>query len=173
MNRRTIAIGLAAVGCALLANGSAWAQRAAPKVRGDAYYIYIAEMYRDQAGANTFFLNAYAAGGPAEKAIVQEHAGGIRAGITAAQKAYGKISTAAKKDPAVVARLQAIEKDQAGILELCGKLDAEGAKDAPDSGKIRAACLAILDRIDAADATHARLMEQLQIKPIEALDPAK
>ncbi len=137
MNRKFVATGLLVAGAIATTGGSALAQRAADaKVRGDAYYFYVGEVYRGHAGDHAFMLNQYSATGePVPKEIVQEHAAAIRANIVAAQKSYSKVSAAAKKDPSATAGLKAIEKHHTAAIALCDKLDAEGAKQHGDAAQ--------------------------------------
>src|SRR5580704_9966721 len=107
MTRKLLGIGLLLTGCVVLDGGLALAQRPADaKVRGDAYYFYLGEVYRGHAGDHGFLLNQYSATGkPVPTEVIQEHATAIQANIEAAQKSYVKITAGAKKDPNVVAGL--------------------------------------------------------------------
>ena len=169
MNRYHLGIGLSVVVCTICAAGPALAQRAADsKVRGDAYYLYLGEIYRGHAGDHAFILNEFSATGqPVPKDIVAEHAGAIRANVAASQKAYGKLSAAVKKDPKAAAHLDEIDKHHSAVLEMCDKLDAEASKDEGDSSTVCGACEEILKNVDAADEVHKRLAKQLRIKPLE------
>ncbi len=173
MNCKLGGIGLWLAGCIVLAGGSAFAQRGADaKVRGDAYYFYLGEVYRGHAGDHAFLLNQYSATGtPVPTEVIQEHAAAIRTNIEAAQKSYVKISAAKKKDPSVGAALKGIEKHHTNALALCDKLDAECAKSEGDATKICAACDGLEAACDGADAVHQKLLKQLKIAPLETPAP--
>ena len=173
MSRKFVAMGLLLTGGVVLAAGSALAQRAADaKVRGDAYYFYVGEVYRGHAGDHAFILNQYSATGePVPKEVIQEHAAAMRANIVAAQKSYAKVSAAAKKDPSGSAGLKEIEKRHVAAIALCDKLDAESAKQQGDAAKVCAACDGIGEQLDAADEVHKKLVKQLKIAPLEPPTP--
>jgi hypothetical protein len=173
MNRKRLGMGLLLTGCVMLDVGLVLAQRPADaKVRGDAYYFYLGEVYRGHAGDHGFLLNQYSATGkPVPTDVIQEHAAAIRTNIEAAQKSYIKVTAAAKKDPNVVAGLKGIEKNHATALSLCDKLDAECTKREGDSATICATCEGIGNALDAADATHQKLLKQLKIAPLESPGP--
>ncbi|HEX4142313.1 MAG TPA: hypothetical protein VHY91_02080 [Pirellulales bacterium] len=169
MNFKFVATGLLVAGIVAAAGGTARAQRAADaKIRGDAYYFYVGEVYRGHAGDHAFMLNQYSSTGePVPKEIIQEHASAMRADIAAAQKSYTKVSAAAKKDPSAAAGLKTIEKHHTAAIALCEKLDAEGAKQQGDAMKVCAACDGIGEQLDAADEVHKKLVKQLKIAPLE------
>jgi hypothetical protein len=169
MTQKVLAIGMLVVGCVVLAGGSAFAQRAADaKIRGDAYYFYSGEIYRTHAADHAFLLNEYSTTGePVPKEIVKEHAAAVRTNAAASQKAYTKLSAAAKKDPTVMANLKEIDKHHAAMLMECDKLDAEAGKNQGQSDKVCAACEEIMKHVDAADELHQNLAKQLKIPPLE------
>jgi hypothetical protein len=169
MNRRFATLTLMAIGCAIMTGGGALAQRQAsgPKIRGDVYALYAGEIYRGHSGDHTFLLTGNAASGPAEKEVVGENAAGIRAALTASQKAYGRVSAEAKKNPTVAASLKEIDKHQAAILTVCDSLDAEAGKDKPDSARLTELCAGIMDHIDGADQAHDKVLKVLRIPPLD------
>jgi hypothetical protein len=173
MNFKFLATGLLVAGAVMTTGGTALAQRAADaKVRGDAYYFYVGEVYRGHAGDHAFMLNQYASTGePVPKEIVQEHATAMRADIVAAQKSYTKVSAATKKAPSAVAGLKEIENHHTAAIALCDKLDAEAAKQQGDATKVCAACDGIGEQLDGADELHKKLVKQLKIAPLEPPTP--
>jgi len=173
MNRNSVAMGLLLAGAIATVGGSAFAQRAADaKVRGDAYYFYVGEVYRGHAGDHAFLLNQYSTTGePVPKEVVQEHAAAMRANLVAAQKAYAKVSDAAKKEPSAVVKLKEIDKQHTAAIALCDRLDAESAKQQGDAKKIHAACDGIEEQLEGADEVHKKLLKQLKIAPLEPPGP--
>jgi hypothetical protein len=173
MNRKFVATGLLLAGCVATAGSPALAQRPADaKIRGDAYYFYVGEVYRGHAGDHAFLLNQYSSTGePVPKEIIQEHAAAMRANLVAAQKSYTKVSAAAKKDPSAVVKLKEIDKQHTAAIALCDRLDTEGAKQQGDAKKISAACDGIEEGLESADEVHKKLMKQLKIAPLEPPAP--
>ena len=117
-------------------------------------------------------LNQYSSTGePVPKEIIQEHAAAMRANIEGAQKAYLKVSAAAKKDPSAANKLREIKKRHGAALALCDKLNAESVKREGDAAKVRAACDGIGEQLDGADEVHKKLVTQLKIMPLEPPAP--
>ena len=142
------------------------------KVRGDAYYFYLGEVYRGHAGDHAFLLNQYSSTGkPVPVEVIQEHASAIRANIEAAQKSYAKISAETKKKANVVAAFKQFDQAHGTALAACDMLDAECAKREGDSTKIRLACDRIETHLDNADTFHQTLLKQLKIAPLEPPAP--
>ena len=96
----------------------------------------------------------------------------MRANIVAAQKSYGKVSAAAKKDPAAAARLKEIEKHHTGRdCAVRPSSMPRAAKPQGDATKICAACDGIGEQLDGADEVHKKLVKQLKIAPLEPPAP--
>ena len=174
MNRRSVAVGLLLTSCVTLAAGTALAQQAADaKVRGDAYYFYLGEVYRGHAGDHAFLLNQYSSTGkPVPKEVIQEHAAAMRADIEAAQKSYVKISAAAKKDPSVGAELKGIEKHHTNRTCASATSSTPNVRRARGTRRRFARPATASRRASTrADAVHQKLLKQLKIAPLEPPAP--
>jgi hypothetical protein len=80
-------------------NPSAQASAPSAAVRGDAYLLTTGKNYNKHAYDHARILKHYASTGePVPSDVVMEHTTGMRAGMTAAAKTYGKLSSAVTND---------------------------------------------------------------------------
>jgi hypothetical protein len=96
------------------------------KLTGDAYFFHSGEVYDAHAYKHAKILHEYASGGQfVPPDVIDEQTAAIRYNVDAANKAYAKLSAAAKKNPTTAKQLAEIQKFHSGILKLCDELDTE------------------------------------------------
>ncbi len=120
------------------------------KLRGDAYYMSIGQMYDLHAFQHAQMLMKYSAAGESVPGdVLKEHVAAIRANVAAAQKAFAKLSDATKKHAAPAKKLAEMEQYNAKILKLCDSLEAVNA-DQTDSEVVRSHTAGIKGHLTSA-----------------------
>jgi hypothetical protein len=101
------------------------------KLRGDAFFFHLGETYDSHAYDHARILHRYDANGePVPMEVIESQIEAIRADISAANKAYGKLSDSARKNRDTAKKLAEIATFHAGILKLCDEVDADARKTA-------------------------------------------
>ena len=125
MRFRHAPVAMAILTVQMLVNAPA-AEPAKSKLTGDAYYFHVGETYDAHAYDHARILHRYASDGEAVPMdVIEEQTSRIRANVDAANKAYAKLSAAAKKDPKTAKELATIQKFHQTILKQCDELDTE------------------------------------------------
>ncbi len=169
MNRINTMIAVASL---MLTVRAVWAQQAQPtQISQDAYYLYSAEAHDAHAHAWARVLRQYfASTQSAPLDLVADTVTSIRRNIQAAQKAYGKLSDAAKKEPQTARRLAEIEKQHVQILELCKAMDAQDIRTGAEAQKMYDHCDQVMQRLTAtrsASSVEAALSDNIVTRELE------
>lgn len=123
---RIACVVLTALAVAFVTVGTALGEQAKSKLKGDAYYFHHGEVCDAHAYDHARILHQYAGDGePVPADVIEEQTASIRKNIDDANKAYAKLSEAAKKNPQTAKRLAEVKAFHAGILKLCNELDQE------------------------------------------------
>jgi hypothetical protein len=155
-NLAMVAIALASV---TLATSSSEGAPMKSKLKGDAYYFHLGEVYDSHAYDHARILHRYEVDGePVPMEVIEEQTAQIRNNIEGANKAYARLSEAARKDPVTAKRLAEIEQFHEGILKLCQKLDTDAQNTAR---KIKEALTAAYSSSRQAAASQDILTEEL------------
>lgn len=140
------------------------------KIR-DGGEAHSAQMYQSHAQNRSQVLYYYSqAQQPIPKAEAKQLVTGIKADLTAADKALAKLKAEHAKEPEVVKLITSIEKHQAKAHEVCGMAEEHCLKEHGDHVVIGDCCSEMWHEIDAARADTAKLLKMLKI---EKLDPPK
>ena len=129
------------------------------KLKGDAYYFHLGEVYDSHAYDHARILHRYEVDRePVPMDVIEEQTAQIRSNIEAANKAYGKLSDATRKDPVTAKKLAEIGTFHQGILKLCQELDTDAQNTAR---KIKEALTAAYSSSRQAAASQNILTEEL------------
>ena len=125
MRSTTIAMTIALVG-SMLTLVAFSADPPKTKLGGDAYFFHAGEIYDAHAYDHARILHKYAAGGEfVPPDVIDEQTEAIRSNVALANKAYAKLSAAAKKNPTTAKQLAEIQKFHTNILKQCDELDTD------------------------------------------------
>ena len=131
------------------------------KVVSDTYYFHTGEIYDAHAFDHARVLHRYSAAGelvPLD--VLEDQTAAIRSNIVAANKAYAKMSEAARKNPETAKKLAEIERFHAGIVKLCDELKTDTQKTA---AKIKEALASAYSSSRQAAASQNILTEELAL----------
>jgi hypothetical protein len=148
---RIILLALVAFAVARTASTLLAADSAATARRGDHYHLATAKTQNIHANDHVRLLGKYAAASvePVPAAVVKHHLDAIRANTQLAGKAYGKLSSAAKQDPAVSKQLAEINARLAKVNELVEQLETQSKDEAVESKAVIAKTIALSQELKA------------------------
>ena len=156
----------------LLGSMSVPAQNAASRARGDAagnYQIWghQVQTYQGHAQDRSQILYHYSrAQEPLPKEEAKELVTGIRADLTAADKALAKLKAEHAKEPEVVKQIAIVEKHHARAHEVCGMAEEHCLKEHGDHVAIADCCRDMWTELDAAQAETQKLLKMLKIEKL-------
>lgn len=167
--------------CTLVVSSLALAQGvrdAGSKIRGEAIPGYAAEMHQRNAQNRMQMLYYYSqAAQPLPKQEAKELVTGIKADITAADKALAQLKTQHAKEPEVVKLIDTIQKHHAKAQQVCGMAEEHCLKEHGDHVAIANCCTDMWHELDAAQAETQKLLKLLKIEKLvpakKAQEPAK
>lgn len=129
MRNQLVLASTVALACAWLLVGASHAAPAKSKLSGDAYYFHLGEVYDAHAYEHASILHECCVEGEqVPMGVLEEEMAAIRSNVEAANRAYQKLSDAAKKNPTTAKKLAEIAKFHAGILEHCDKRNTDTKK---------------------------------------------
>ncbi|MFO1094055.1 MAG: hypothetical protein U0992_12200 [Planctomycetaceae bacterium] len=129
------------------------------------YRPFSAWSYQNSARTHAQALNGYGQSCPqVPPETAREHLTAIRKDLAAARKELSKFSADAAKQADVKEHVDAIQKHQDAVAELCDRMEQAIGDKKVDCAELCACCQGIDEELKAADAEHRALLDKIGIK---------